>query len=88
MRHILVYLAVTLLALLPGCGSGPLVSGTFEGGTLWKSPLNSSSNEGFSPEKGSRVEIYDQFIIVTTPNGRNYVRPHGFYSDLELKRTQ
>jgi hypothetical protein len=79
-----------VLATLPGCGPqpGPLVSGTFEGGTLWKRPLDSGSNEGFTPEKGSRVEVYDQFIVITTPNGLSFVRPHGTYSDLVFRRTR
>ncbi len=89
MRHPVVWSLFAALALTAGCGPGrpkPLVSGTFEGGTLWKRPVEAASNEGFTPEKGSRVEVYDHFIVVTSPGGLTYIRAHGSYSDLVIKR--
>jgi hypothetical protein len=91
MRRVVISLAIACLAPLSGCGQGhraaePVVTGTIEGGTLWKKPAISPDNEGFSPEKGSRLEVYDQFIIVTTPNGLSHVRPHGSYSDLAFRK--
>jgi hypothetical protein len=79
---------VGLLALASGCGSrhGPLVAGKLEGGTFWKSPLTATSNEGGDYAKGSRVEVYEQFIVVTTPDGLSHVHPHGYYSGLAIKR--
>ena len=87
--------ALCLLGVLifaSGCGSRqeaspPLVSGTLEGGMFWKNPLGSTSNEGGGGfDKDSRVDVYNQFVVVTTPNGISRVYAHGFYSDLEIKR--
>jgi hypothetical protein len=83
-----------LLVLTSGCGSrqeaspprGPLFAGKLEGGTFWKNPLTASSNEGGGHEQGSRVEVYDQFIVVTTPGGLSHVHPHGYYSGLVIKK--
>jgi hypothetical protein len=86
MRSVAMGLAIGLLATLSGCGPAPLVTGTIESGTLWKRPVSAPENEGFSPEKGSKVEIYDQFIVVTTPNGLSHIRPHGSYSDLTFRK--
>jgi hypothetical protein len=83
-----------LFVLGTGCGPrqeaatprGPLFSGKLEGGSHWKNPVGSSSNEGGEIEKGSRVEVYDQFIIVTAPSGLSRVLPHGYYSDLVIRK--
>jgi hypothetical protein len=84
-----------LLVLASGCGSprpeaspprGPLFAGQLEGGTFWKNPLTASSNEGGGHEQGSRVEVYDQFVVVTTPDGLSHVHPHGYYSGLVIKK--
>jgi hypothetical protein len=80
------------LALSSGCGPrqeasrAPLQVGKLEGGTFWKSPLSAASNEGGDYPKGSRVEIYDQFVVVTPENGISHVHPHGYYSGLAFKR--
>ena len=83
-----------LVALCFGCSSrpdvsparGPLFVGKAESGNYWKNPLTASSNEGGEIEKGSRVEVYDQFIVVTNPGGLSRVLPHGYYSGLVLKK--
>lgn len=85
---------VGLVAFCSGCGQrpdagparGPLFVGKAEGGSYWKNPLTASSNEGGEIEKGSRVEVYDQFIVVTNPGGLSRVLPHGYYSNLVLKK--
>jgi hypothetical protein len=79
---------VALLGLAPGCGSrqGPLVTGKLEAGTFWKNPLSAPANEGGDYAKGSRVEIYEQFVVVTTPDGLSHVHPHGYYSGLALRK--
>jgi hypothetical protein len=84
------------LGLASGCGSRqegspsrlPLFSGKLESGTFWKTSLQNSTanNEGGGYEKDSRVEVYDQFVVVTTPNGLSHIHPHGFYSDLVIKK--
>ena len=83
-----------LVAVCSGCSSrpdtgparGPLFVGKVEGGSFWKNPLTASSNEGGEIEKGSRVEVHDQFIVVTNSSGLSRVLPHGYYSDLVLKK--
>lgn len=64
----------------------PLVTGTLESGTFWKNPLSAPSNEGGSYAKGSRIDVYEQFVIVTTPQGLSHLHPHGYYSELSIKR--
>ena len=83
-----------MLLLAAGCGShqaassprGPLFAGKLEGGTFWKHPLTASSNEGGGYEPGSRVEVYDQFVVITTSAGLSFVHPHGYYSGLVIKK--
>jgi hypothetical protein len=94
MRVALAVCVVVVLGLAAGCGSrqeahpprGPLFAGKLEGGTFWKNPLSAPSNEGAGYDKGSRVEVYDQFVVVTTPDGLSHVHPHGYYSGLLIKR--
>jgi hypothetical protein len=80
------------LSLSLGCGArqeagrAPLQVGKLESGTFWKAPLSAASNEGSDYPKGSRVEIYDQFIVVTPQDGISHVHPHGHYSGLAFKR--
>ena len=82
-----------MLALASGCGSGgtsstrgPLFAGTLEAGSFWKYPLTASSNEGGEFEKGSRVEVYDEFIVVTPKDGTSRIHPHDYYSGLRIKK--
>ena len=64
----------------------PLFTGSLEGGTFWKYPLSASSNEGGGYGKGSRIDFYEQFVVVTTPDGLSHVHLHGHYSDLVFKK--
>ena len=67
--------------------SQPLLTGKLEGGTFWKSSLTATGpNEGHDYAKGSRAEVYDQFVVVTTPDGLSHVHPHGHYSGLAIKK--
>ena len=59
-----------MLLFASGCGRGPLVTGKADGGMIWKNPMSSASNEGHQIEKGSRVEVYEGFIVVTDLAGR------------------
>jgi hypothetical protein len=88
MRIVWALCALVLLGMASGCGArqGPLVAGRLEGGTFWKSPMGTSSNEGGEYAQGSRVEVYDQFVVVTTPDGLSHVHPHGYYSGLMFKK--
>jgi hypothetical protein len=51
-----------------------------------RTPLSASSNEGGGYDKGNRVAIYDQFVVVTTPNGLSHVYPQGHFSGLVIRR--
>jgi hypothetical protein len=93
MRVVTVLCVAMLLGAAAGCGSQgsgpartPLLTGKLEAGTFWKAPLTVAGNEGSDHPKGSRVEIYDQFLVVTTPEGLTFVHPHGTYSGLAIKK--
>jgi len=93
MRLAVASCALLLLGLGSGCGSrdagparGPLIVGKLEGGMFWKNPLPASNNEGGGYDIGSRVEVYDQFVAVTTADGLTHVHPHGYYSGLVIRK--
>jgi hypothetical protein len=69
-----------------GGGRGPLVTGKAEGGTIWKNPTSAPSNEGSGILKGSRVDVYDRFIVVTGSDGQSQVVLDAYYSGLILKK--
>jgi len=71
---------------LPG-DAKPLVSGSFVSGTIWEKPLTSApgSNTGYSPAAGSRVDVYDHFIVVTNAEGISEISQHGSYTNLRFK---
>ena len=68
----------------------PIATGTIERLTVWSSPVQrpgeTGSNTGNSPPKGSRVEVYDEFILITPPEGPTILSPHGWYTDLSFTR--
>ena len=90
--------AILFLPAIVGCGGSlapqpeprPIASGTIEQLTVWNNPVQrpgeTGSNTGHSPPKGSRVEIYDEFILVTPPKGPTILSPHGWYTDLFFNR--
>ena len=71
MRMIMLRCALVVLGLTAGCscGSKALVVGTLEDGMFWERPLTAADNSGGGYSKGSRVQVYDQFVVVTTPDG-------------------
>jgi hypothetical protein len=69
-----------------GGSRGPLVTGKAEGGMIWKSPTTAPSNEGNGIEKGSRVDVYDRFIVVTDSTGQSQVVLDTYFSGLVLKK--
>ena len=73
-------------AALPG-GAKPLVSGEFLSGTLWEKPVIHApgTNAGYSPASGSRVDVYDNFIVVTDAEGNADLSLHGSYTKLRFK---
>jgi hypothetical protein len=94
MRAVVASSLLGLLVFASGCSfnptthvtRGPLFAGKLEDGTFWKNPLTAASNEGGGYAKGSRVEVYDQFVVVTTSDGLSHLHPHGYYSGLAIKR--
>jgi hypothetical protein len=81
---------LVLVGAAAGCGPrqeagarpGPVAAGRLEGGTFWKNPLSAASNEGGEYPEGSRPEVFEQVVLVTTPDGLTHVHPHGHYSGL------
>lgn len=86
MRRALLFSFFGLLLFGSGCGRGPLVTGKADGGMIWKNPTSAASNEGRQIEKGSRVEVYEGFIVVTDLAGRSEVAPDAYFSGLVLKK--
>jgi hypothetical protein len=90
--------AMLFLLALTGCGGThapqpvprPIASGTIERLTVWTNPVQrpgeTGSNTGYSPPKGSRVEVYDEFILITPPEGPTILSPHGWYTELSFNR--
>lgn len=68
----------------------PIKSGILVGGTLWNRPVGSpgetGSNTGNPAKPGSRIEVYDNFIIVTGADGTQRISPHGWYTQVEFKQ--
>ena len=87
-------LAVGVCAVSAGCdgtsASQPLAVGTLERVTVWSKPVQrpgeTGENSGNSPPKGSRVEVYDRFILITPPDGPTILSLHGWYTDLTFRR--
>ena len=89
---------IALAVSVTGCGgpaeqksrSLPSASGTLESVTVWSKPVQRpgemGENSGYSPPKGSRVEVYDQFILITPPKSPTVLSPHGWYTDLRFTR--
>jgi len=71
---------------LPG-NAKPLVSGEFLSGTIWEKPVIHApgTNNGYSPAAGSRVDVYDNFIVVTDAEGNAELSLHGSYTKLRFK---
>lgn len=92
MKVLATLLAVALLGFATGCGSRnePLVVGKLKTGTFWKYSLagSSPSNEGGGYPAGSRLEVYGEFVVITTQDGASHIHPHGFYSDLSLDKAR
>jgi hypothetical protein len=91
-------LAVLLLSIaIGGCSSSneravdvPLAAGLLESMTIWDKPVpragEAGNNAGHPAPQGSRVEVYEQFILVTPPDGPTILTLHGWYTDLKFKR--
>ena len=48
-------------------------------------PGELGENSGDSSFKDCRVEVYDQFILITFPDGPTILSPHGWYTDLAFR---
>ena len=88
--------APLLLIAIGGCSrsqpavAAPLASGTIESVTIWDKPVQrageTGSNDGHPAPQGSRVEVYERFILITPPDGPTTLTLHGWYTDLKFKR--
>jgi hypothetical protein len=71
----------------PGPQLTPIASGTVMSGTIWNKPVGSSGpNLSFPIPEGSRVEVYNNFIIVTYSKGVSEILSHGWYSSLKFNK--
>jgi hypothetical protein len=94
----LLVVAVVATATTLGCDGGtaakptgrPVAAGTVERVSIWHKPVQRpgemGENTGNPQPRGSRVEVYDQFILVTPPGGPTLLALHGWYTDLEFRR--
>ena len=99
MRESLFRLSVVILLALVVVGAvfigynhtanKPIVSGKLVSVTIWEKPVQrpgeTGQNSGFSPDAGSQVDVYESFIVVTSPAGERIVSLHGWYTNLRLK---
>jgi len=93
-KHLLVAvsLAALTIALVWGLGgalvsqSKPIASGTVVCGIICFKPVEFTPNESHVIPEGSRVEIYDDFIIVTSSQGVSEISPHGYYLALKFNK--
>jgi len=78
---------VALLGLI-GCGSasGPLMSGKLVAGSFCTKPLTATSYELVSYAAGSRVEVYEGFVVVIASDGLSHVYPQSNVSGLVIRR--
>ena len=80
MKPFLFLAALSLCAFLSGCGQSPVVSGTLLSGTVW-----ATENSGYSPPKGTRVDVYDTFIVLHNADGTRAVAALNQVRDLKLQ---
>jgi hypothetical protein len=97
-RFATVTLAICLCEVTAGCNrpaaprpaARPIAAGTVERLTVGNKPVQrpgeTGENTGTTSFEGSRVEVYDQFILVTLPGGSTVLALHGWYTDLAFKR--
>ena len=92
-------LAFACARRLAGCNrpAGPrpparfVAAGTVRPSQSGKSPCSGRASSarilsGDSSFKDCRVEVYDQFILITFPDGPTILSPHGWYTDLAFRR--
>jgi hypothetical protein len=53
---------------------------------FWRNPVSAPNNQGIEYPKWSRIDVYEQFIIVTSPDGVSHMHPQGFYSDVTFRK--
>ena len=90
-------LAIMTAPFIVGCSKeqarplapAPVATGKLISVTVWEKPVQRpgemGQNSGSSAPEGSHVDVYDQFIIVTMPNGEKTLSLHGWYTNLRFK---
>lgn len=82
-----------LLLMCAGCGDDrrprPIASGRLHNVTIWARPVQRpgelGENSGNTYING-RVDVYDNFILVTPEKHDSIVALHGWYTDLRFKK--
>ena len=90
----LLAIALLIAFAIGSCGrthtaprTAPLASGLIESVTIWdRRAGETGSNTGHPAPQDSRVEVYDEFILVTPPDGATTLVLHGWYTNLKFKR--
>ena len=101
MKRILLVLAcLAPLPLLNGCeesaaaaprwdgadGRSPIVTSELIGVTLFSLPVSDDSPKSArEPTPNARVAVFDDFILVTEPDGTTELSLHGWYSNLRFR---
>ena len=62
----------------------PILSGKLVGVEVWNRPPDKGSVLSINITQG-RVEVYDQFILITSPEGQQALYPHGWYGNLRFR---
>jgi hypothetical protein len=90
---VVLFVAGCMQPRAPDAGSHdrrPIAQGTLENVTVWNKPVQSpgetGSNSGSAYGPGGSVEIYDEFIIVTSESGSSVLSLHGWYTNLRFER--
>lgn len=81
-----ILLGVVALLFFNSESQRPLAHGKVISVTMWaKPPGQLGENSFFTPPAGSRIEVYENLIIVTTPEGISHVSSNDLYTNLMFK---
>lgn len=66
----------------------PIVSGKLINVMVWERPVQRPGelgSNGGNRMKDGQVDVYDHFILVTSPDGKKTLSLHGWYTDLQFE---
>jgi|GEM_PF-3191331 len=77
-----------LICLSASCNSkeSPLQEGYVVSGMIWENPVVKTSDNSGSPIKeASKIEIYNEFVVIYLDDNIKRVVPWGFITELKIK---